>query len=123
LWFWRPEALGEDDGEIILILGGRGKNAPYKPLTELIERKVRKLLVLGEDAHNIESQLKNSSEIIRVGSIDEAAKVGLQFAESGDSVLLAPACASFDMFKSFEERGEVFKKAVEQLKTKSRARA
>jgi UDP-N-acetylmuramoylalanine--D-glutamate ligase len=117
------EALSEDEGKIVLIMGGRGKNAPYEPLGELIENKVRTLLVLGEDADNIESQLKNSAEIVRVGSIEEAATVGQQFAEPGDSVLLAPACASFDMFKSFEERGEVFKKAVKQLKAKAHARA
>jgi UDP-N-acetylmuramoylalanine--D-glutamate ligase len=117
------EALDEDGGKVILILGGRGKNAPYAPLAELVERKVRVLIVLGEDADNIELQLKNSAEIVRVGSIDEAAAVGLQFAESRDSVLLAPACASFDMFKGFEERGEVFKKAVEHLKTKTHANA
>jgi UDP-N-acetylmuramoylalanine--D-glutamate ligase len=116
------EALSEDDGKIILILGGRGKNAPYEPLAELIEKKVRKLVVLGEDADNIESQLKSSADIVRTGSIEEAATIGLQYADPGDSVLLAPACASFDMFKSFEERGEVFKKAVELLRTKAHAR-
>ena len=110
------EALGDNEGKTILILGGRGKNAPYAPLADLIEKNVRKLIVLGEDADKIESQLKPYAEIVRVGSIAEAAVVGFDSAEPGDAVLLAPACASFDMFKSFEERGEVFKAAVEELK-------
>jgi UDP-N-acetylmuramoylalanine--D-glutamate ligase len=109
------EALSDDDGKTILILGGRGKKAPYTPLADLIEKTVRKLIVLGEDAENIESQLKSHAEIVRVGSIAEAVTVGFESAEPGDAVLLAPACASFDMFRSFEERGEVFKSAVEEL--------
>lgn len=109
------EALSEDEGKIILILGGRGKNAPYAPLAELIEKKVRTLVVLGEDADNITSQLKTYADITRVNSIEEAVTAGLAAASAGDSVLLAPACASFDMFKSFEERGEVFKAEVRKL--------
>jgi len=109
------EALSEDAGKVILILGGRGKNAPYAPLSELIEKKVRTLVVLGEDADNIASQLKTYAAITRVNSIAEAVTAGLEAAKPGDSVLLAPACASFDMFKSFEERGEVFKAEVRKL--------
>ena len=109
------EALSENEGKIILILGGRGKNAPYAPLAGLIEKKVRTLIVLGEDGDNIESQLKNYAEITRVGSIGEAVTAGFKGAESGDAVLLAPACASFDMFRSFEERGDMFKNAVSKL--------
>jgi UDP-N-acetylmuramoylalanine--D-glutamate ligase len=109
------EALSDDEGKTILILGGRGKNAPYAPLGDLIEKKVRKLIVLGEDADNIESQLKQYAEIVRVRSVPEAVTVGFESAVLGDAVLLAPACSSFDMFKSFEERGEVFKAAVEEL--------
>jgi UDP-N-acetylmuramoylalanine--D-glutamate ligase len=106
------EALAEEDGKIVLILGGLGKNTPYKPLENLIEKKVRKLILIGEDADNIESQLKNSAEIIRADSMDEAVKKSFENAKNGDSVLLAPACASFDMFASYEERGNVFKEAV-----------
>ena len=103
-------------GKTILILGGRGKNAPYAPLIGLIESSVRSLILVGEDADNIESQLKGHAEIIRAGSITDAVEKGFGAAESGDSVLLAPACASFDMFKSFEERGTVFKAAVGKLR-------
>ena len=109
------EALSEEAGKTVLILGGRGKNAPYAPLVPLIEKTVRKLVLIGEDAANIESQLKNHAEIVRAGSMAEAVQKSFESAEKGDSVLLAPACASFDMFKSFEQRGEVFKEEVLKL--------
>ena len=111
------EALSEEAGKTILILGGRGKNAPYAPLVPLIEKIVRKLVLIGEDAANIESQLKNTAEIVRADSMADAVRKSFEAAENGDSVLLAPACASFDMFKSFEHRGEVFKEEVVNLQT------
>lgn len=116
------EALSESDGKTILILGGRGKNAPYAPLVDLIERSVRKLILIGEDAENIENQLKNHAEIVRADSMKDAVVKGFESAMSGDSVLLAPACASFDMFNSFEERGTVFKNEVLNLNSKAQAR-
>ncbi|MEP6788213.1 MAG: UDP-N-acetylmuramoyl-L-alanine--D-glutamate ligase [Acidobacteriota bacterium] len=109
------EALSGGNGKTILILGGRGKNAPYAPLVQLIESSVRSLILIGEDADNIESQLSGVAPITRAHSLEEAVRDGLAQAEGGDAVLLAPACASFDMFKSFEERGEVFKRAVFDL--------
>jgi len=115
------EALSEEAGKTILILGGRGKNAPYAPLVPLIEKIVRKLVLIGEDADNIESQLKNHAEIVRADSMAEAVQKGLESAESCDSVLLAPACASFDMFNSFEERGTVFKTEVGKLSSLARS--
>ena len=113
------EALAEEDGKIILILGGRGKNAPYAPLADLIKENVRKLVLIGEDADNIESQLKNYAEIVRADSMRDAIRKSFENAESGDAVLLAPACASFDMFNSFEERGKEFKAKVFELDSKS----
>ncbi len=117
------QALSEEDGKIVLILGGRGKNAPYQPLVELIEKKVRNLVLIGEDADNIESQLKDHAEIIRADSMKEAVVKSFEASEKGDSVLLAPACASFDMFNSFEERGRVFKQEVGNLKDISGSKA
>lgn len=115
------EALSDGDGKINLILGGRGKNAPYQPLAELIEENVRKLILIGEDADNIESQLKNYAEIIRADSMKDAVEKSFENAASGDAVLLAPACASFDMFASYEERGKIFKTEVLNLNSRARA--
>ena len=109
------EALAEGEGKTVLILGGRGKNAPYAPLIGLIESSVRRVVVIGEDGDNIESQLTGHAEIVRADSMDEAVLKGFEGAESGDAVLLAPACASFDMFTSYEERGKEFKRAVSAM--------
>ncbi|MEP7213719.1 MAG: UDP-N-acetylmuramoyl-L-alanine--D-glutamate ligase [Acidobacteriota bacterium] len=109
------DAMCETDGETILILGGRGKNAPYAPLIPLIESSVRALVLIGEDADNIESQLNGIVRIAHAESMKTAVRTAFDQAQSGDAVLLAPACASFDMFKSFEERGTVFKENVAEL--------
>lgn len=112
------EALAEEPGKIVLILGGRGKNAPYQPLAELIEKKVGKLILIGEDADNIENQLKSVAEIERAVSMRDAVEKSFAAAENGDTILLAPACASFDMFDSYEQRGTIFKEAVFELGSK-----
>lgn len=117
------DALAEGDGKVVLILGGRGKNAPYAPLIPLIESSARALVLIGEDAENIESQLKGHAEIIRADSMEDAAAKGAEAGEPGDAVLLAPACASFDMFRTFEHRGQVFKSAVAALKLEKSAKA
>jgi UDP-N-acetylmuramoylalanine--D-glutamate ligase len=109
------EAFAEHAGQIVLLLGGRGKNAPYAPLAPLIERKARALVVLGEDADRIESELKDYASIIRVRDMAEAVHRAAGAARAGDVVLLAPACASWDMFDSFEHRGRVFKEAVWEM--------
>ncbi|MBA2735438.1 MAG: UDP-N-acetylmuramoyl-L-alanine--D-glutamate ligase, partial [Pyrinomonadaceae bacterium] len=109
------EALSEEDGKIVLILGGRGKNAPYQPLENLIRKKVRRLVLIGEDAENISRELGKAAEIVRAVTMGEAVEKSFQAAKRGDSILLAPACASFDMFESYEERGKIFKRKVLQL--------
>jgi UDP-N-acetylmuramoylalanine--D-glutamate ligase len=111
------EAMGEGTGKTVLILGGRGKNAPYAPLVPLIENSVRGIVVIGEDAENIESQLAGATELVRGRSLEDAVEIGFSMADRGDKVLLAPACASFDMFKSFEDRGRAFKEAVRNLRS------
>jgi len=96
----------------VLILGGRGKKAPYAPLEPLIRSKVRKLVLIGEDAETIENELGNSAPFERATDMKDAVTRSFKAAEKGDVVLLAPACASFDMFESFEHRGKVFKEEV-----------
>ncbi|HEX9918701.1 MAG TPA: hypothetical protein VGA87_06025, partial [Pyrinomonadaceae bacterium] len=100
----------------VLILGGRGKNAPYAPLAPLIERKARALVVLGEDAERIERELRNHARVVRVKDMAEAVRRASEAAHPGDVVLLAPACASWDMYDSFEHRGRVFMEAVGKLR-------
>lgn len=112
------EAFAGDAGKIVLILGGRGKKAPYAPLAPLIRQRVRKMVLIGEDAAVIETELKGAAPFEHATDMQEAVARSLAAAESGDVVLLAPACASFDMFESFEHRGKVFKEEVQGLKSK-----
>jgi UDP-N-acetylmuramoylalanine--D-glutamate ligase len=105
-------AFAGDAGKIILILGGKGKHAPYAPLTDLINASVRKMILIGEDAKTIASEIGAAAPYEHAADMREAVEKGLAAAEAGDVVLLAPACASFDMFESFEHRGRVFKEEV-----------
>lgn len=109
------EAFAGDAGQLVLILGGRGKGAPYAPLVPLVQTRARALVLIGEDADRIEGELKEAAPIIRAGDMREAVRRAFQAAQPGDTVLLAPACASFDMFDNYEHRGRVFKEAVNEL--------
>jgi len=106
------EAFAEEPGKVVLILGGRGKKAPYAPLESLVRTKVRKLVLVGEDAETIANELGSSAPFERATDMKDAVARSFNAAEKGDVVLLAPACASFDMFDSFEHRGKVFKDEV-----------
>lgn len=111
------EAFADDPGEVVLILGGRGKKAPYAPLASLVKKKVRKLVLIGEDADTIAGELGDYAAIERAMDMRDAVAKSFEAAISGDVVLLAPACASFDMFESFEHRGKVFKEEVSNLRS------
>jgi len=110
------QAFQADPGKLIIILGGRGKRAPYAPLGPLVKEKARKLLLIGEDADTIAEEIGDCAPIERAVGMNDAVERSFNAAEPGDIVLLAPACASFDMFDSFEQRGSVFKIAVKNLK-------
>jgi UDP-N-acetylmuramoylalanine--D-glutamate ligase len=110
------EAFADEDGKVVLILGGRGKQAPYAPLAPLIRSHARKLILIGEDADTIERELEDDASMERASDMGDAVRRAQESAQPGDIVLLAPACASFDMFKSFEHRGQVFKEEVKGLK-------
>ena len=109
------EAFAREPGKVVLLLGGRGKKAPYAPLDSLVREKVRKLVLIGEDAETIASELGSSAPFERASDMKDAVARSFKSAERGDVVLLAPACASFDMFESFEQRGKVFKEEVAAL--------
>lgn len=109
------EAFADDAGRVVLILGGRGKRAPYAPLASLVRERVRKLILIGEDAATIETELKDEAPAEHADDMSDAVRRAFAAAQAGDTVLLAPACASFDMFQSFEHRGQIFKQAVREI--------
>ncbi|HEX7297211.1 MAG TPA: UDP-N-acetylmuramoyl-L-alanine--D-glutamate ligase [Pyrinomonadaceae bacterium] len=111
------EAFASDAGKVVLILGGLGKKAPYEPLASLIKEKVRKLVLIGDDGETIQRELGEYASYERAADMKDAVHRSFAAAEEGDVVLLAPACASFDMFQSFEHRGKVFKEEVRNLKS------
>lgn len=100
------------NGRVVLILGGKDKGTSYEPLVEPIRRKVSNLILLGEAADRMEEALKGTAEITRVDSLEESVRVAVQHSRPGSEILFSPACSSFDMFSSFEERGLAFKKAA-----------
>jgi UDP-N-acetylmuramoylalanine--D-glutamate ligase len=100
---------------IILIAGGRDKEEDFAPLMELVKRKVKNLILVGEAKEKINRALGDFSETFLVGTMEEAVLIAYQKSRNGDVVLFSPACTSYDMYKSYEERGEYFKKLVAQL--------
>ncbi len=112
------EAFATEPGKVVLILGGRGKKAPYAPLANLVRTKVRKLVLIGEDAETIANELGGYASVERASDMGDAVKRSFAVAEKGDVVLLAPACASFDMFETFEHRGRVFKTEISNLRSR-----
>lgn len=110
------EGLGEhQDGKLILIAGGIGKHADFKPLVGVMEKYARHVVLIGESAQELADLIGNRIPISFAASMEEAVRRCDAVAQSGDSVLLSPACASFDMFKNFEHRGQVFSEIVESL--------
>jgi UDP-N-acetylmuramoylalanine--D-glutamate ligase len=110
------EAFRDAEGKIVLILGGLGKQAPYAPLAQLIRQKARKLILIGEDAETIAQELGTYATNEQACDMRDAVELAFAAAQPSDIVLLAPACASFDMFESFEQRGKVFKEQVSGLR-------
>ncbi len=106
------EAFADDAGKIILIIGGRSKDAPYAPLAPLLKSRARAVVVIGEDAARIENELRDVALIQRAKTMNDAVNYATQLAQHDDIVLLAPACSSFDMFDNYEARGRAFKEAV-----------
>jgi len=108
------KALESFPANIHLILGGKDKGSDYSVLNDLLRQRVKRVYTIGAAAEKIESQIKNV-EIVHSETLENAIRKANAVAEAGDVVLLAPACASFDQFKNYEERGRVFKKIVGSL--------
>ena len=100
---------------IYLILGGKDKGNDYSRIKDLVKKNVKKIYAIGSSADKVYDYFHDYVEVEKVDSLEACVKKGMEEADTGDIVLLSPACASFDMFKNYEHRGEVFKKAVESL--------
>ena len=103
------------DPPLILIAGGRDKGGDYHSLIPFIKEKVKALILLGEAKEKMHQVLKTTTSTFLVETLEEAVKRALKQASPGDTILLSPACSSFDMFKNYEERGNAFKTLVNTL--------
>jgi UDP-N-acetylmuramoylalanine--D-glutamate ligase len=113
------KALESFPANIHLILGGKDKGSDYSVLNDLLRQRVKRVYTIGAAAGKIESQIVSSKsgnvEIVHAETLENALRKANAVAEPGDVVLLAPACASFDQFKNYEQRGQVFKEIVRGL--------
>jgi UDP-N-acetylmuramoylalanine--D-glutamate ligase len=109
-------ALESMTSDVILILGGVDKGNDYRMLRDLVRSKVKAIVCLGRDNKRIHEAFEDVVDtIVNTHSAQEAAQVSYHLATKGDTVLLSPACASFDLFKNYEDRGRQFKQAVKEL--------
>jgi UDP-N-acetylmuramoylalanine--D-glutamate ligase len=109
-------ALDTFDENVILIAGGKDTNLNYEPLRNIVKRKVKTLILVGEAKERINRDLGDFSETFLIGTFEEAVLIAYQKSRIGDVVLLSPGCSSFDMFDSFEERGDYFKELDKKFK-------
>jgi UDP-N-acetylmuramoylalanine--D-glutamate ligase len=109
------KALQSFAGSIHLILGGKDKDSDYSQLNALLAERVKRVYTIGAAAQKIESQIGNSAPVTSAQTLESAVRKAADAAVEGDVVLLAPACASFDQFPSYEHRGRVFKELVQSL--------
>ncbi|MEH6468816.1 MAG: UDP-N-acetylmuramoyl-L-alanine--D-glutamate ligase [Porticoccus sp.] len=104
------------ENNLVLIAGGQGKGQDFAPLAEAVSGQVKQLVLMGEDAPTISDAVGGRVPTVFATNLQSAVEAAQQVVEAGDVVLLSPACASFDMFSSFEDRGEQFAKVVEGLR-------
>jgi UDP-N-acetylmuramoylalanine--D-glutamate ligase len=109
-------ALESVQTQIVWIVGGQDKGNDYHELLPMVNQKVKAIICLGIDNAKIIDTFQNTVELMaETHSMQEAVKMAYQLSESGDTVLLSPACASFDLFRNYEDRGDQFKEAVKKL--------
>ncbi len=108
-------AVNGMQGPLIVIAGGQGKGQDFAPLAAAFRNKVKHVVLLGQDAAQIDSVLKSTCSTEQVSSMEQAVQAAARAAQSGDTVLLSPACASLDMFRDYAHRGAVFAAAVKGL--------
>jgi UDP-N-acetylmuramoylalanine--D-glutamate ligase len=108
-------SLESFSGGIVLIAGGKDKGGDFRPLAPLLRERVKVLVLIGEARAKLREQLAGACGMADAGTMDEAVRAAAAHAAAGDVVLLSPGCASFDMFRDFEDRGRAFKAAVALL--------
>jgi UDP-N-acetylmuramoylalanine--D-glutamate ligase len=111
------EGLSAFDGRVLLIMGGQDKGSDFSILTGAIREKVGALFLIGEARGKLAETYRGLTDITLCDSLEEAVKRAFQVSSGGDTILLGPGCASFDMFRDYAHRGSVFKEAVGALKT------
>jgi len=109
------KAIEAFPGPLIVILGGKDKGAPYTPLRGPLHERARLAILIGAAAGKIESELAGAVSLVDAGTLDRAVEIAMESAQPGDTVLLAPACSSFDQFENYEQRGRIFKELVARL--------
>jgi len=117
------KAMDAFPGRLLLILGGKDKGSDYTLLREALREKVLVAYVIGAAAEKIVGQISGVVEIERAETLDRAVQLAAERATAGDTILLAPACASFDQFENYEHRGRVFKQLVRQIEQRAASRA
>ena len=105
-------ALDIFEDNVILIMGGKNTELNYSPLSEAVRRKVKSLILVGEAKEHINRNIGNYAETFLIGTFEEAVFISYHKSRIGDTVLLSPGCPSFDTFSSYQERGNYFKKLV-----------
>jgi UDP-N-acetylmuramoylalanine--D-glutamate ligase len=100
---------------VVLIAGGKDKGVDFRPLRDALGRKARAVVLLGEARDRMARELAGAAPITVACTLAQAVRAAAEAAREGDAVVFSPACSSFDMFRNFEERGEAFRKAVEEL--------
>jgi UDP-N-acetylmuramoylalanine--D-glutamate ligase len=115
------KALEAFSGSLLVILGGKDKGSDYAPLIPLLRERARAVLLIGAAAEKIAAQLDGAVAFECAGTLERAVALAYERARQGDTVLLAPACASFDQFGNYEHRGRVFKQLVRALGEAPRA--
>jgi len=113
------KALDAFRGRLIVILGGKDKGSDYSLLRDPLRAKATVALLIGAAAEKIEKQIAGSVPTVRAETLERAVELAAERARSGDTVLLAPACASFDQFQSYEHRGRIFKQFVREIELKA----
>jgi len=114
------KAIEAFDRNLILILGGKDKGSDYTVLGPLIRERVKHIVLIGAASDKIAAQLQGTRPMTRATTMKDAVQKSMELSQPGDTVLLAPACASFDMFDNYEHRGRVFKEEVHRLAGKLR---